>query len=381
MLSLSRDELEMYARHLSLDNVGSTGQLLLKQARVLVVGAGGLGCPVLSYLTAAGVGTIGIVDHDRVDKSNLQRQVLFSFGDVGQFKATVAARRLAQMNPFVNINPICERLSVDNALKLITNHDIIIDATDNFQAKFLINDACYFASKPLVYASINQFEGQLSVFYASGDNGEPGPNYRDLLGEPPPPHLSQNCAEAGVIGVLPGLIGCLQANEAIKLILGIGQPLIGKLLTADALSLQFSIFTLKKRRDNPLSGKTPSMHRLEEIRYSCELPPQDSISVGELWRRLQAGENVQLIDVREPYEREISSIGGVLIPLASLNDSITNIDLQRFTVVYCKSGKRSWTALQALKPRFGAGKCFALEGGIDAVLRSSYANILRRGLA
>lgn len=321
MVNLVKSELTRYARQISLTEIGVQGQNLIKQSRVLVIGAGGLGCPVLLYLVAAGVGTIGIVEHDVVDESNLQRQVLYTVSDIGKPKALAAKLHLQSLNPHVNIVTYTSQLNADNALELLCQYDIIVDATDNFTAKYLINDACFITKKPFIYASISQFEGQISVFnYHDPATDTHGPNYRDLYPEPPPPHLVQNCTEAGVLGVLPGLLGCLQANEVLKIIVRMGIPLSGQLLFLDALTLKSHIVSISKRQENPLNDSSFFENGLHEV-----IPPSDdknptNLSTTELKNWLTNQKPLQLVDVREAFEREVISLGGLSIPLRSLTE-------------------------------------------------------------
>ncbi len=343
---LTREELARYSRHLILPDVGVEGQKRLKAARVLLVGAGGLGSPLALYLSAAGVGTLGIVDFDKVDVTNLQRQVVHGTADVGRSKIDSAAERIYDINPYVNVERFETRLTSDNALEIIREFDIVVDGTDNFPTRYLVNDACVILGKPNVYGSIFRFEGQASVL-ATPD----GPCYRCLFREPPPPGLVPSCAEGGVLGVLPGLVGTIQATEAIKLILGIGEPLIGRLLLVDALTAQFR--TVKIRRDPtcPACGT----HEIQElIDYDAFCGGAEPVTVKEitpreLAQKLARGDDFDLIDVREPFEWEIAHIEGArLVPLSTFPGAIKELDASREIVVQCKVGGRSARAADAL---------------------------------
>src|SRR5437016_8089955 len=319
--TLTNDEILRYSRHLIMPEVGMGGQKKLKAARVLCIGAGGLGSPLALYLAAAGVGTLGIVDFDVVDYTNLQRQIIHSTADVGRKKLDSAAEKLKAINPFLNIRKFETRLSSDNALELFGDFEIIADGTDNFPTRYLVNDACVLTGKPNVYGSIFRFEGQASVFAM-----KEGPCYRCLYPEPPPPGLVPSCAEGGVLGILPGLVGLIQATEAIKLILGQGQPLIGRLLLVDALGMKFRELKLRKNPDCVVCGKNPSVTKLIDYEEFCGLRGQEKpvstnsfeITVEELKRRLDAKEDVFILDVREPHEYQICNLNGHLIPLNDL---------------------------------------------------------------
>jgi molybdopterin/thiamine biosynthesis adenylyltransferase/rhodanese-related sulfurtransferase len=343
---LTREELARYSRHLILPDVGVEGQKRLKAARVLLVGAGGLGSPLALYLSAAGVGTLGIVDFDKVDVTNLQRQVVHGTADVGRSKIDSAAERIYDINPYVNVERFETRLTSENALEIIREFDIVVDGTDNFATRYLVNDACVILGKPNVYGSIFRFEGQASVLATPE-----GPCYRCLFREPPPPGLVPSCAEGGVLGVLPGLVGTIQATETIKLILGIGEPLIGRLLLVDALTAQFR--TVKIRRDPtcPACGT----HEIQElIDYDAFCGGVEPVSVKEitpreLAQKLARGDDFDLIDVREPIEWEIAHIEGArLVPLSTFPDAIRELDASREIVVQCKVGGRSARAADAL---------------------------------
>ncbi|HMY37322.1 MAG TPA: molybdopterin-synthase adenylyltransferase MoeB, partial [bacterium] len=320
MYGLTTEELARYNRHLILKEFGLEGQQKLKSAKVLVIGAGGLGAPCLLYLTAAGVGTIGIVDFDTVDASNLQRQVLYTVDDVGKPKADTAAHRLKQLNPSVHFNTHREKLTSANALDIIRSYDIIADGSDNFQTRYLVNDACVLLNKPLIYASIFQFEGQVSVFNYTDPSGTLGPNYRDLFPTPPPPGMVPSCAEGGVLGVLPGIIGSMQASEAIKVITGIGTPLSGKLFLWNALTFESRTMKFKRDPANPINGLQQTITALIDYEVFCGISEPEKqtggeISPAELKHWIDTGKDFQLIDVRESFEYGICNLGGTLIPL------------------------------------------------------------------
>jgi molybdopterin/thiamine biosynthesis adenylyltransferase/rhodanese-related sulfurtransferase len=358
---LTREELARYSRHLILPDVGVEGQKRLKAARVLLVGAGGLGSPLALYLSAAGVGTLGIVDFDKVDVTNLQRQVVHGTADVGRSKIDSAAERIYDINPYVNVERFETRLTSDNALEIIREFDIVVDGTDNFATRYLVNDACVILGKPNVYGSIFRFEGQASVLATPE-----GPCYRCLFREPPPPGLVPSCAEGGVLGVLPGLVGTIQATEAIKLILGIGEPLIGRLLLVDALTAQFR--TVKIRRDPtcPACG-THEIQELIDYDAFCGAPEPltvKELTPRELAEKLTRGDDFDLIDVREPFEWEIAHIEGArLVPLSTFPDAIKELDASREIVVQCKVGGRSARAADALIAA-GFRNVWNLAGGI-----------------
>jgi molybdopterin/thiamine biosynthesis adenylyltransferase/rhodanese-related sulfurtransferase len=366
--ALNNDEILRYSRHLIMPEVGMEGQQKLKGARVLCIGAGGLGSPLALYLGAAGVGTLGIVDFDVVDYTNLQRQIIHSTADVGRKKLESAAEKLKAINPFLNIRTFETRLTSENALELFREFDIIADGTDNFPTRYLVNDACVLTGKPNVYGSIFRFEGQASVFAT-----EEGPCYRCLYPEPPPPGLVPSCAEGGVLGILPGLVGVIQATEVIKLILGKGEPLIGRLLLVDALGMKFRELKLRKNPDCPACGAHPTITKLIDYDQFCgirgEEKPVDAaipeIQVEELKRRLDAGDDLFVLDVREPHEYQICNIGGYLIPLNDLPKRINELDSSREIVAHCKMGGRSAKAVQFLR-QAGFTKVHNLKGGITA---------------
>jgi sulfur-carrier protein adenylyltransferase/sulfurtransferase len=372
--ALSAEEITRYSRHLILPEVGMEGQKKLKAARVLCIGAGGLGSPVAMYLAAAGVGTLGLVDFDVVDFSNLQRQILHGTPDVGRSKLASAKDRLGALNPGVEIVPFETALTSANALRIFNDFDVIVDGTDNFPTRYLVNDACVLLGKPNAYGSIFRFEGQASVFAAKD-----GPCYRCLYPEPPPPGLVPSCAEGGVLGVLPGIIGCIQANETIKLILGIGDPLIGRFLVFDALGMKFRELRLRKDPDCPVCGTHPTVTELIDYDQFCGvLPAQpepatapasgDSLemTVLELKAHMDRGDDVFVLDVREPHEYEINRLpGATLIPLGALPERFTELDPAREIVCQCRSGVRSARAASFLRDH-GFKRVKNLKGGVLA---------------
>lgn len=369
-IQFSKAELERYSRHLIIPEFNIEGQRRLKAARVLVVGTGGLGSPLLLYLAAAGVGHIGIVDFDVVDESNLQRQVLFTVDDVGMPKVEAAVKRLKSLNPHIRFETYNTRLDSHNALDIIRGYDVVADGTDNFPTRYLVNDACVLLGVTNVYGSIFRFEGQVSVFNYPGPDGVRGPNYRDLFPTPPPPGLVPSCAEGGVLGVLPGIIGSLQASEVIKVITGVGEPLAGRLFLFDASS--FETRTLKLRRDPhapPITGLI-DYEVFCGIGTSAEQLPVKEITVEELYAlKTQGDPGFQLIDVREPYEYEIANLGGTLIPLGEIEQSLHLIAADRKVVVHCRSGVRSAQAIDKLQKKYGFGNLYNLKGGILAWAR------------
>ncbi len=365
---LTNEEVLRYSRHLIMPEVGMEGQQKLKAARVLCIGTGGLGSPLALYLAAAGVGTLGLVDFDVVDFTNLQRQIIHFTSDVGRPKLDSAREKITAINPFVNVVPFEKRLTSENALKIFADFDIIVDGTDNFPTRFLVNDACVFTGKPNVYGSIFRFEGQASVFAAKD-----GPCYRCLYPEPPPPGLVPSCAEGGVLGILPGLVGLIQATEAIKLILGTGDPLIGRLLLVDALGMKFRELKLRKNPDCVVCGKHPTVTKLIDYDEFCGLRGQEKpvstgvpeISVEELKQRLDAKEDIYILDVREPHEYKICNLNGNLIPLGDLPKRVQELDPSKEMVVHCRSGARSAKAVGFLH-QAGFTKAKNLAGGILA---------------
>ncbi len=356
------EELNRYSRHCSLPQFGVECQQKLKNARVLCVGAGGLGSPLLLYLTAAGVGTIGIVDHDIVQLSNLHRQILYSAEDINQKKVVVAKKKLAATNPHVDHIIYDEKIDRNNALSIISEYDIIADGTDNFPTRYLINDACFHLKKPNVYASIFQFEGQCSVFTT-----DDAPCYRCLYAEPPPPGLVPNCADGGVLGILPGVMGLIQATEVIKLIAGIGTTLAGRLLTYDALSMRFQEFGLQKSPDCRLCAHKQPFESLPVYENNiCELKQEikvPQISVSKLYQMKSENKSFVLLDVRELYEYEICHLDGKLIPLSQLAQRLGELDSSQLVVVHCKSGSRSSKAVKFLQES-GFTDVRNLTGGI-----------------
>lgn len=359
----SNEELERYSRHLILPEFNIEGQRKLKNAKVLIIGAGGLGCPMLLYLTAAGVGTIGIVDFDVVDKSNLQRQVLFTVDDIGKSKASTAANRLSKLNPEINLNIFDKKLTSENALEIIKEYDLVADGTDNFPTRYLVNDACVLLKKPNVHGAIFRFEGQVSVFNYQYSDGSSGPQYRDIFPSPPPPGLVPNCAEGGVLGVLPGIIGSIQANEIIKVLAGIGDPLVGKLFILDTLT--FETRTLKIRKNPNL----PTITALIDYEEFCGVSETNNkevpeMTVEKLKEMIDSGEsNYQLIDVREPYEYEIGNLGGLLIPLGDIENRLDEISSSGKTIFHCRSGVRSQKAIVKLQ-KLGFKNLYNLKGGV-----------------
>jgi adenylyltransferase/sulfurtransferase len=350
-VKLTAEETSQYSRHLSLEDVGERGQLQLKQANILVIGAGGLSCPVLQYLAAAGVGTIGIVDNDKVDQSNLQRQILYTHEDIGIFKVEAAVSHLKKLNPYIQLHSYNTKLGNDNALTLFESYDIIVDGTDNFPTRYLINDAAVILGKAVVFGSINKFEGQVSVF-----NYNNGPTYRCLFPSPPSPELVPNCSEAGVLGVLPGIIGSLQANEVLKIILGLGNILSGKLLTFNALSLKQELFHFKKNSSLAIASLAQDYPKFcglddgfEEITYQDYLQQADAFN---------------LLDVRSKAEREKLYIESFHIPLEELEDRYTELAANKPLLVFCKSGVRSKLAIQILESKNYENKLVSLKGGL-----------------
>jgi len=377
--NLSNDEIQRYSRHLIMPEVGMAGQRKLKAASVLLIGAGGLGSPLAMYLAAAGIGRIGLVDYDTVSYSNLQRQVIHGTSDVGRPKLDSARDRIKDINPFVVVDTFDLPLTSENALEILAPYDVIVDGTDNFPTRYLTNDACVLLGKPNVYGSIFRFEGQASVFYA-----EEGPCYRCLFPEPPPPGLVPSCAEGGVLGVLPGTIGAIQATEAIKLILGVGDPLVGRLLIYDALNMSFDEVRLRKDPDCPICGQNPTITELIDYEQFCGVPAHDhslytagmdaAVLAGvpqmvpsELKARLEAGEQPMILDVRESHEWEISNLshlGAVLMPQGQVLERMGELDTAQEIVVQCRTGVRS-AAIVHLLQQHGFSKLHNLDGGIN----------------
>jgi molybdopterin/thiamine biosynthesis adenylyltransferase/rhodanese-related sulfurtransferase len=371
---LSHEEILRYSRHLLIPEVGLDGQRKLKAASVLVIGTGGLGSPVALYLAAAGVGRIGLVDYDVVDSSNLQRQVIHGTGRIGDLKVVSAGERMLDLNPDIRVDVYNEPFTSENAFRIAADYDLIVDGTDNFPTRYLTNDLCVLTGKPNVYGSIYRFDGQVSVFDARR-----GPCYRCLFPEPPPPGLVPSCAEGGVLGVLPGTIGTIQATEALKLILGVGEPLIGRLLLYNALDMTFEFVKLRKNPRCKVCGESPEVTELIDYEAFCGVPGHDhdegsagagwDILPAELAERLKGGNHIQLLDVREPHELQISQMEGAqLIPLGQLAARLSELDSAQEMVVFCKSGSRSARALELLVSA-GFRKVKNLRGGINAWAR------------
>jgi sulfur-carrier protein adenylyltransferase/sulfurtransferase len=366
--TLSPDELARYSRHIIMPEVGLEGQQKLKAARVLCIGTGGLGSPMAFYLAAAGIGTLGLVDFDVVDASNLQRQIIHSTDDIGRSKLDSAEEKLKALNPYLEIVKYETRLTSANAMEIFRDFDIIADGTDNFPTRYLVNDACVLSHRPNVYGSIFRFEGQASVFAT-----EDGPCYRCLYPEPPPPGLVPSCAEGGVLGILPGLVGVIQATEVIKLILKNGEPLIGRLLLVDALSMRFREMKLRKNPECPVCGANPTVKQLIDYQQFCGIKMEAPMSIQngveqitpeQLKQELDSKKDVFVLDVREPFEFQIANIGGHLIPLNDLPKRVGELDPQQDIVVHCKGGGRSQQAAEFLKTS-GFTKVRNLAGGIN----------------
>jgi adenylyltransferase/sulfurtransferase len=377
---LSHEEIHRYSRHLLIPDVGLEGQRKLKAASVLIVGTGGLGSPVALYLAAAGIGRMGLVDYDVVDFSNLQRQIIHGESRLGDLKVESAQDRLLDLNPEIQVDIYNEFLNSDNAFDIAEPYDIIIDGTDNFPTRYLVNDLCVLTGKPNVYGSIYRFDGQASVF-----NVDDGPCYRCLFPEPPPPGLVPSCAEGGVLGVLPGTIGSIQATETLKLILGIGEPLIGRLLLYDALDLSFQAVKLQKNLDCKVCGENPEVTTLIDYEDFCGMPARDheegsagdqwDITAEELATQIKAGTKLRLIDVREPHELEISQLEGAeLIPLGQFASRLSELDSAEEVILFCKAGTRSTRALEILASA-GFRKVKNLKGGINAWAASVDPNL------
>ncbi|MDR2404849.1 MAG: molybdopterin-synthase adenylyltransferase MoeB [Deltaproteobacteria bacterium] len=370
LVELTQGEYARYSRHLLLPEVGLEGQERLKAAKVLVVGAGGLGSPLALYLAAAGVGHLGILDYDKVENSNLQRQILFSTRDIGRPKVAASEDRLKALNPDINIKTYNFQLKSSNALQIISEYDLVADGTDNYPTRYLVGDACVFLKKPNVYASIFQFEGQATVFDA-----ERGPCYRCLYPSPPPPGLVPSCGEGGVMGVLPGILGSIQAAEVIKLIVGGGKPLIGRLFLFDAWLMKARELTLEKNPDCPVCGKNPSIHELIDYEQFCGLKDQKeekipSITALELKARLDNHDKLQIIDIREPHEQSMFRFeGAVPVPFGQLVRRMDEFDPEVDMVFICKIGKRSLYAIRALRDAGYQGTMYNLEDGIAAWAR------------
>ena len=368
---LTHEEIARYSRHLLLPEIGVEGQKRLKNAKVLIIGTGGLGAPLALYLAAAGVGTIGLVDFDVVDASNLQRQIIHSTRDVDRPKVASARDRIMGINPLINVVMHNTMLTSQNALDIIAGYDLVADGTDNFQTRYLVNDACVFLGKPNVYGSVFQFEGQASVFGAPG-----GPCYRCLYPSPPPPGLVPSCAEGGVMGVLPGIIGTIQAAEAIKLIVGGAKPLVGRLLHFDAWRMSFRELRLDREPNCPVCGENPSIRELIDYEQFCGLKkaneeePIDTITAIELKARLDAGERIQFIDIREPHERAIVKFpGAIVMPLGQIVRRVDELDPSAAAVFLCKIGQRSILGIRSLREAGYKGKMLNLQDGLNAWAR------------
>jgi len=367
--TLSKEEIQRYSRHLIMPEVGMDGQLKLARAKVLMIGAGGLGAPLGLYLAAAGVGRLGLVDFDVVDFTNLQRQITFSTSDIGRPKIEAAKDRLSSLNPQIQFDTYRTRLTSENALDLFRDYDIIVDGTDNFPTRYLVNDACVLLGKPNVYGSIFRFEGQATVFNYPG-----GPCYRCLYPEPPPPGLVPSCAEGGVLGVLPGIVGAIQAMETIKLILGTGEPLAGRLLLFDALAMHFRELRLRRNPACPICGEHRTITKLIDYEEFCGIRGEEApaVTIGipeitprELKSRLDRGDDLFILDVREVHEYQICNLNGRLIPLGDLPRRVSELDSSREIVAHCRSGKRSADAVEFLR-QSGFRKIWNLKGGILA---------------
>jgi adenylyltransferase/sulfurtransferase len=375
-MKLTHEETKRYSRHLVLEEFGMDAQLKLKTSRVLVVGAGGLGSPALLYLAAAGVGTLGIVDDDAVDISNLQRQVIYTVQDVGRKKATTARDRLAQLNPHVSITAYPVKLTSANAAEIVAAYDVVIDGTDNFPTRYLLNDVCVLQDKPLVYASILKFEGHLSVFNYQTSRGVRSANYRDLFPEPPQAESVPNCEQAGVLGVLPGIIGAMQANETIKILTGVGEVLADKLLIFDSQSMQQTVVQLKNRNSRAniktlidyedFCGISQDNNKSLNVNHPIAMK---EVTVQELQKLKESGADFQLIDVREPHEYEICNLDGELIPMSEIPHNVDKISKDKKVVIHCRSGKRSGDMLLWLEKNHGFQNLYNLKGGVLAWAR------------
>ncbi|OVE76790.1 molybdenum cofactor biosynthesis protein MoeB, partial [bacterium F11] len=374
-MTLSNEEILRYSRHLILPEVGKSGQEKLKAAKIMLIGSGGLGSPNALYLAAAGIGTIGIIDFDVVDQTNLQRQLLFGSDEVGKPKVEAAKRRIQSINPNVQVNAYNEKLSSSNVLEIFKNYDLIVDGTDNFPTRYLVNDACVFLNKPNIYGSIFRFEGQATVF-----KPKEGPCYRCLYPEPPPPGEVPSCAEGGVLGILPGLVGMVQASEAVKYFLGKGESLVGRLLQISVLDMSFREVKIRRDTECPVCGDNPSIKELIDYEQFCglgmgqEAPEETASDVPEITPQdfktildRGNGKKPEIIDVREPYEFEISNLPGAkLIPLGMLMDRVNELDSSKEYIVHCRSGARSAKAIRQLQ-QIGFKKLKNLKGGINAL--------------
>jgi len=362
----TKEELERYSRHLILPQFGEEGQVKLKKAKVLIIGAGGLGSPLLLYLTAAGVGTIGIVDFDNIELSNLHRQLLFSEEDIGKSKIQAAYSRLKSLNSNIEFKLHEERLTSDNALQILKDYDVIADGTDNFPTRYLVNDACVLLDKPNVYGSIYRFEGQVSVFNYVDADGVVGPNYRDLFPVPPPPEMVPNCAEGGILGVLAGIIGSMQANEVIKVITGIGTSLSGRLFIIDSLSFETRTIKLRKAAEGKAISELIDYEEFCGMNNNTSPYEVNEITVQELNNMINNGDEFQLIDVRTAFENHVANIGGDLMPLEEIVNYIDEISKSKQVVLYCKVGIRSMEAILHLQSVYDFTNLYNLKGGINA---------------
>ncbi len=375
MAELSKEELRRYSRHLALPDFGMEGQLRLRKASVLVVGAGGLGSPILLYLAAAGVGRIGIADDDVVEISNLQRQVLFTMEDIGKHKSEVASSRLKALNPGVAIMTYPFRITAENAMAIVGGYDVVVDGTDNFATRYLLNDACVLLGMPMVYGSILQFEGQVAVFNHLRIDGTFSPNYRDLFPEPPSPEMAPNCEEAGVIGVMAGIIGTFQANEVIKVLSGTGEPLAGQLLIIDSMTMEQNIVRIPDRQSRQ------SIVGLVDYEDFCGISqektkslngnqvPMKEVTVQELKQLKDSNADFQLIDVREPHEYDICNLEGELIPMSEIPHHVDKISREKKVILHCRSGKRSGDMLLWLEKNHNFTNLYNLKGGVLAWAR------------
>jgi len=376
MTKLTPEDVKRYSRHLVLPEFGATGQLALKNAKVLVVGAGGLGSPILLYLAAAGVGTLGVADFDSLDISNLQRQVLFKMDDVGQNKAKAAIARLQELNPLIHYLAFTTQLTASNTMEVLQPFDVVVDGTDNFPTRYLLNDACVLLNKPLVYGSILKFEGQVSVFNLKGEDGKVSANYRDLFPFPPDPSSVPNCEQAGVLGVLPGMVGSMMANEVIKVLTRTGAPLAGQLLLLDSLTMEQNIIRYPdqhaRARINTLidydefCGISPEKNKSLTINSN---QPMKEITVQELKSLIDSGADFKLIDVREPHEFDICNLDGELIPQGDIPNNVARIPKDKQVVIHCRSGARSGNMVQWLEKNHGYTNLYNLKGGILAWAR------------
>lgn len=375
MHNLTASELQRYSRHLVLRDFGVERQMKLRNAKILVVGAGGLGCPALLYLAAAGVGTIGIIDSDNLEVSNLQRQVLYTVDDLGQNKARAAANRLRRMNPHVEFVVYEERLTSSNAREIIGSFDLVIDGTDNFPTRYLINDACVLLNRPFVYGSILEFEGQATVFNVRKSDGTFSANYRDLFPEPPAPDTVPNCEQAGVLGVLPGLIGCIQAGEAIKIVADLGEPLIDRLLIVDSATMEHTMIRIvnhqarEKIKDLIDYDDFCGINAWKNKSLSDKPVPMKEVTVQELKELMDSKADFQLIDVREPHEYDICNLQGELIPMSDIPNNVDKISRDKKVILHCRSGKRSGDMLLWLEKNHGFTNIYNLKGGVLAWAR------------